>query len=484
MQVLSLRTLVLPLLLTLAAVQTKPAAAQTVPAGRADAARSYAAFEAAWREHPPQGQLRRTLAGQFDRMARFWFRRDFNAAVRSFDAGTNALLPTQETTPAAQAARASRLVVTPPFAIVGEDATVSLRIDPLYDVNAAPETLSVEIDGTDKMLRLAREGGRATVEIDRLEPGRYPVRVEGVERGVLFVLADAPSAVRGQLRARLDRLRPGVAPEDVPAFTAVERRLDLLRDQPDAESVTSLLADPLELSQQLAEEVAALEAGVDPFAGRPGGYWRTFSPQAGPPLDIPARVYAPAAVASSDAPVPLVIALHGAGGDENLFMEGYGAGEVRRLADQYGFLLVSPQTYPTMFDGRSLDTILAGLSRSYDVDADRVYVVGHSLGAITAAAWARRNPGRIAGIGLIAGGGLATGPQIAVPTFVAAAEYDYIFGVGELSTLSDLAAAAGADSAFRIYPETGHVSIVPEALPDAIKWLLRRESKSPVDEQD
>ena len=40
--------------------------------------------------------------------------------------------------------------------------------------------------------------------------------------------------------------------------------------------------------------------------------------------------------------VPLVLALHGAGGSENMFFDGYGDGKVARLCAERGWLLAAP----------------------------------------------------------------------------------------------------------------------------------------------
>src|SRR5690606_39354128 len=43
---------------------------------------------------------------------------------------------------------------------------------------------------------------------------------------------------------------------------------------------------------------------------------------------------------------PLVIAFHGAGGEESQWLEAYGSGALAKLARERGFLLVAPRTYP------------------------------------------------------------------------------------------------------------------------------------------
>lgn len=42
-------------------------------------------------------------------------------------------------------------------------------------------------------------------------------------------------------------------------------------------------------------------------------------------------------------PRPLLVVLHGAGGDENMFPEAYGAGIIKRIAEKHGLLVASPR---------------------------------------------------------------------------------------------------------------------------------------------
>src|SRR5262249_10575139 len=67
-----------------------------------------------------------------------------------------------------------------------------------------------------------------------------------------------------------------------------------------------------------AEELsAALEAGKDYYTlDKVGQFWLTVGTQ-------PVRIQVPRGL-KKDKPVPIVVALHGAGGTENLFFDGYG----------------------------------------------------------------------------------------------------------------------------------------------------------------
>ena len=122
-------------------------------------------------------------------------------------------------------------------------------------------------------------------------------------------------------------------------------------------------------------------------------------------MQVPLRVYVPEQAKAGE-PMPLVIVLHGAGADENAWFEAMGAGEIKRLADKHGFIVVSPNTYWVMPNPNGLKGIVETMSVEYAIDPSRVYVIGHSLGSMAAAGHGDGAPDALAGAVLIAGGSI------------------------------------------------------------------------------
>ena len=232
-----------------------------------------------------------------------------------------------------------------------------------------------------------------------------------------------------------------------------------------------LLEDPLRLAGDLAEEIAVAEKGDDPYRRRPGELWRVAS-QGG--TRVPLRVFAPAGL--GDEPAPLVVALHGAGGDENLFFHGLGNGRLKALAEEHGFVVVTPLTYPLAASPRLFDAVLEAATGCHRIDASRIYLLGHSLGAMTAAQLAAQRPERFAAVVCIGGGGAA--PEGARFLFVAG-EQDPLFPPWRLRRVAEASRAAGARADLRAIPGVGHTLVVGEALPACVAWLLeqRREAR-------
>src|SRR5207253_3401166 len=113
------------------------------------------------------------------------------------------------------------------------------------------------------------------------------------------------------------------------------------------------------------------------------------------------------------------IALHGAGGSENLFFDGYGRGAIVPLCRQRGWLLVAPR-YAGFGRSASLPDLIEAVARLYPVDPRQVFVVGHSMGAALAVTAVQEAPERIAGVAALGGGGTLRKPEAVagVPFFL------------------------------------------------------------------
>jgi len=78
--------------------------------------------------------------------------------------------------------------------------------------------------------------------------------------------------------------------------------------------------------------------------------------------------------------VPCVIALHGAGGSENMFLDTYGDGKIAELCQQRGWILVAPRIGLGGV-GLPMYQVMEELSKFLPIDPEAIVVVGHSMGA-------------------------------------------------------------------------------------------------------
>lgn len=172
--------------------------------------------------------------------------------------------------------------------------------------------------------------------------------------------------------------------------------------------------------------------------------------------------------------VPVILALHGAGGSENLFFDGYGNGKVARLAWEKGWFVVAPRN--SMSKAGHAETI-AELSKVFpEIDTNQVFVVGHSMGAAEAIREANATPGKFAAVAALGGGGSPKPAKDQVeafkklPFYVGVGEND--FGSAQAETLASNLKKAGANEVtFKRYPGIEHMLIVQEALPEVFQFF-------------
>jgi len=181
----------------------------------------------------------------------------------------------------------------------------------------------------------------------------------------------------------------------------------------------------------------------------------------------PARIHVP----RGNGPFPVVIALPGTGAGEHMFMEAYGAGLLPQLANEQGFIAVSPRM--PGFTAAVFDSLLAQLRREVPVDTARVYLLGHAAGGAAAWSLARQRAAHIAAVACIAspcGSDAASAPM--PPTLSVAGGLDAITPPAHVDSAVALGIAAGHDVEYVLVEGYGHTMIVGAALPEVVTWLL------------
>lgn len=203
---------------------------------------------------------------------------------------------------------------------------------------------------------------------------------------------------------------------------------------------------------------------------RPGQFWLAL-PGEGEGDPYPVRVQVPPAARTAKA-LPLVVALHGASGSENMFFDGYGDGMIARLCAERGWLLLTTRSPLFAFAGVDVAAVVDALARHYPIDRERVFLVGHSMGAAQAVANAGRQPGRFRAVAALGGGGGFRESESlkAVRFFVGIGERD--FALGGARTLHRRLRDAGVSHAvLRSYADVEHITVVQHALPDVFAFF-------------
>ena len=124
-------------------------------------------------------------------------------------------------------------------------------------------------------------------------------------------------------------------------------------------------------------------AGTDPFAARRGEFKKAYLSKVDNSLQ-PYQIFVPSGYDKSKA-FPLVIALHGMGGDENSYLTVYGQSAFKIEAEKRGYIVACPKGRKpvSMYVGdaeKDVMDVLAEVRRAYNINADRIYLTGHSMG--------------------------------------------------------------------------------------------------------
>lgn len=337
--------------------------------------------------------------------------------------------------------------------------------------------------GTSPARLLLRQGAR-TIEcavadgtdagVVALERAFDPGAVELVARMVAlgdvvvaraYLLESDPSARGAELLARIEALaaRGDADPSIVASLRA---RHALAFGAFDRGKSAGLLADPRALAASLPKEIEAASAGGRPYAA-PGDTWRIVRALG---TDLPVRQFVP----EGTGPFPLVVAFHGAGGDENMFFDGYGGGRLLAIARERGIAIVCPPTIPFGLSPNVLTRFLEELRKDVPFDPARVGLVGHSLGAVTASRLATMRPDAVNGAVCIAGFADLPRRGDAPARRVYLAELDPLFPFEGTRAMVENAKARGEDIELVTVANEGHTLVVGEVLDQAVDWLLAR----------
>ena len=357
----------------------------------------------------------------------------FGDAMRAYHHGT-AAMHSVEWTP--QVELASSLQGKLDHAMLEPGRKVTISLTPLYSVDravAAPDKVKASIF----LVAATRQGSAgspakslaAAVAIDAAKlpfseqvtlpdtaPGDYNLEVrltladgsspEGLRQVFnkpLPIHVESLAADAAKLKARLDRDAKSTAPTLSTAQFVLARFNDC-----DNGVVSPAHYD---FRGQFASANAildAIEANKDPLAGKKGDMRRAYLSKVDQTLQ-PYRILIPAKYDGS--PTPLVVALHGMGGDENSMFDGYHE-TLKVQAELHGFIVACPKgrENASMYRGPAEQDVLdviAEVRRDYKIDPKRIYLMGHSMGGYGTWSVSIAHPELFAALGPISGGGNA-----------------------------------------------------------------------------
>ncbi len=181
---------------------------------------------------------------------------------------------------------------------------------------------------------------------------------------------------------------------------------------------------------------------------------------------------------------PLLLFLHGAGerGDNLDLVKKHGPPKLIAEGQSLPFIVVSPQCPKgRWWEPFELAALLDEIVEKYNVDEDRIYVTGLSMGGFGTWSLAAYQPKRFAAIVPICGGGepFMTRLFADVPAWVFHGGKDPVVPLERSKEMVEAMRKAGGDVKFTVYPEAGHDSWSQAyADPVLFKWLLEQKRTS------
>jgi predicted esterase len=340
----------------------------------------------------------------------------------------------------------------------------------------------------------------ADLDLAGISDGRYVVVAELSEGGQALAARGLSIEIRKNLDTRLQKLEAGARAE---SDLAQALKADILYPGDYIRRANRGLIDSgdFDLGKELSDAeatLAALDRRHDPFAGRTGEFKRHYlMPESGEIM--PYHLYVPGSCGGRNA-CPLVVALHGNGANEDSFFLGTSR-QVPAMAEERGFIVVAPLGYrvdagygrttptssqdPTLKRRRELSEadilhVLDIVRHAYRVDDDRVYLLGHSMGAAGAWYLGAKYPDRWAALACFSGLGVtATVEQMRhIAQFVVHGDADPVVAVGESRAMVAEMKRLGVAHQYIEVPGGDHYNVLEPYVAEAFEFFDKHRRKA------
>jgi predicted esterase len=349
----------------------------------------------------------------------------------------------------------------------------------------------------DGMSRDLRESPFAVeVDLAGIADGAYLLDAEVLHGTTSLGTASLGVFVHNGLDARLKALESAAATVTANVRADVVYPADVIKNVNLGRIELGAFNVPNEIAK--AEAIlASARGGKDPFKGRTGDFERHYVLQGANEI-MPYRVYVPKGYAASKA-TPLVIALHGLGQNEDSFFDSYSQ-LPPQLAEKHGFLMAAPLGYrpdgfygspimgadaasrrKTEYSEKDVLEVVRLMKAAYNVDESRIYLMGHSMGAIGTWLLGSKYPQMWAALVPFSGTGspaLAEAMK-AVPQLVVHGDADNTVNVSGSRNMVAALKKAGADVTYIEVPGGSHTDMVVPNLPKAFEFMGRQQKPGP-----
>jgi predicted esterase len=289
----------------------------------------------------------------------------------------------------------------------------------------------------------------------------------------LPVHIEALSSDAQQLKDKLAKTKPGS-----PALATAQYALALYEkaDQGEINPARYNFTEEFIIASNIADSVGQ---GRDPFAGKHGDLRKAYRSAVDSSLQ-PYRIFVPTAYDGSKA-TPLLVALHGMGGDENSMFDGYKE-TLKREAERVGFIVACPKgrDSASMYRGsaeQDVMDVMKEVERDYRIDTKRVYLMGHSMGGYGTWSVAMAHPELFAALGPISGGGDVNGMLKikSIPEYVVHGDDDRTVNVSQSRRMVEAGKKAGININYVEVPGGSHVSVAEPNFAPMLDFFAKQQ---------
>ena len=426
-------------------------------------------LEHEWEAHPAADARKRAIA-DLPKVTKQFFSFQFGEAGRTLDTARFALLAKEA--PAPDRLFMESIFFSPNARLVdAKTEKLTLLFQQFYKPESAlPEQLQVELQWPNEKpfaVKIVKFPMKVEVSLPKPMGDATDIPLSLIVRAGKHETKHSVLISRiANIEARIAKLKAIAKETQAPTIESatLNDRADLLTQLLNGQA----LETDYPAAKLLLEAEAIAKAGLNKnyfTSEKPGQFW--FSVPNGKTEQTACRIFVPKNL-DTKKPVPVVFALHGAGGSENLFFEGYGAGQIVKECEKRGWLLVATRS-PLGFgfgSGPPVLNIVEVLKERYPIDTKNILLVGHSMGAGHVISSLNMFPNRFAAAAMLGGGGSVRKAEAfeKLPIFVGVGSED--FALSAAKTLKKALTDAQANLTYREYAGIEHMVIVREALPD------------------
>jgi predicted esterase len=239
--------------------------------------------------------------------------------------------------------------------------------------------------------------------------------------------------------------------------------------------------NPIAELEHLEIILPAMATGANPLATERGEVERAYSTADG--QLVPYRVFVPSTYDGSRS-MPLVVALHGALGDEKSYFSGiYDPAVIKGEAERRGYIVATPTWLGRFPYGAPAEEdvlrVISEVRSNYKIDPSRIYLTGHSLGGFGAWQIAFDHPEIFAGLAPVSGGSPvrpdALPPLLAriknIPVLVVHGAKDGIVPPARSKEMVEAARKAGVQISYTEVPGADHLTVVGSTFPAVLEFF-------------